>query len=58
MSMDKNDFGKKSPNIVGKLRSNFLGTKFNVYDAGANPKKKNAPGEPLRTELGLIKYVG
>lgn len=29
---------KKSPFFLGKLRSNFLGTEFNIYDNGNNPK--------------------
>ena len=57
LSLDKNDFGKKSVNVVGKLRSNFLGTKFKIYDGGANPKQKSAPAESLRNEMGVIKYV-
>lgn len=55
--MDKNDFDKKSANIVGKLRSNFLGTKFNIFDCGTNPKSRTAPVDLVRNELGLIKYV-
>ncbi|XP_042487628.1 tubby-like F-box protein 5 [Macadamia integrifolia] len=32
-SLDANDFSRASNTYVGKLRSNFLGTKFTVYDS-------------------------
>lgn len=57
LSLDRNDFGRQSANCIGKLRSNFLGTKFNVFDAGENPKAKTIPADMVRKELGLIKYV-
>jgi len=31
----------KPPFYLGKLRSNFLGTEFNVYDHGFSPKKNS-----------------
>ncbi|KAE9599011.1 hypothetical protein Lal_00044123 [Lupinus albus] len=33
ISLDANDVSKGSNNYVGKLRSNFVGTKFTIYDA-------------------------
>lgn len=31
---------EKSPGgYLGKVRSNFLGTEFTIYDTGVNPKK-------------------
>uniref|UniRef100_A0A0D3GUP8 Tubby-like F-box protein n=1 Tax=Oryza barthii TaxID=65489 RepID=A0A0D3GUP8_9ORYZ len=33
ISLDMNDISKRTDSYVGKLRSNFLGTKFTVYDA-------------------------
>lgn len=33
ISLDMNDTSKGSDTYIGKLRSNFLGTKFTVYDA-------------------------
>ncbi|GJN31472.1 hypothetical protein PR202_gb19874 [Eleusine coracana subsp. coracana] len=33
ISLDKGDMSKGSSTYIGKLRSNFLGTKFTVYDA-------------------------
>lgn len=32
ISLDANDFSRASSAYVGKLRSNFLGTKFTIYD--------------------------
>lgn len=61
ISIGRNDYSKSSSNIIGKLRANFLGTEFQVYDAGKNPKhldsffdEKNYD-EP-RCELGAILY--
>jgi len=36
------DFSRGSNNYIGKLRSNFLGTKFTIYDS-----QPPGPGEPL-----------
>lgn len=30
---------RKKENYLGKVRSNFMGTEFTLYDAGMNPKK-------------------
>jgi tubby-related protein 1 len=61
ISIGRNDYSKSSSNIIGKLRANFLGTEFQIYDAGKNPKhldsffdEKNYD-EP-RCELGAILY--
>ncbi len=49
MSMDKNGLTKKSQGYLGKVRSNFMGTEFMIYDTGDNPKKaKNL--NSVRTE--------
>ena len=42
ISMGEKDLNVKSQNFVGKLRSNFLGTEFNIYSPGMNPKKRSA----------------
>ena len=58
ISLTKDDFRRKSKNCVGKLRSNFTGTKFQLYDAGENPKKKNhVMFEKIRREYLNIYYV-
>ena len=36
--MTRNNLDKKDASFIGKVRSNFLGTEFNLYDNGANPK--------------------
>lgn len=61
ISMGRNDFDKASDNIVGKLRSNFLGTEFQIYDAGRNPSSSTAYFDertdvPIRSELGAVVY--
>ena len=61
ISMGRNDFDKASDNIVGKLRSNFLGTDFQIYDAGRNPNNSTAYFDertdvPIRSELGAVVY--
>ncbi|KAG9302786.1 hypothetical protein G9A89_009563 [Geosiphon pyriformis] len=44
--------------IVGKVRSNFLGTAFSIYSHGRNPLKKepNLANLPVREELGAVVY--
>ena len=48
--MNKND-----KSYVGKLRSNFLGTEFYIYNDGANPKKAVSEDE-TREQHGCIQY--
>lgn len=62
ISMDKHDLARHGGSFVGKLRSNFIGTEFQVYDKGLNPK--NADPEALavksktvRQELASIMYA-
>ena len=48
---------------MGKLRSNFMGTEFYLYDSGSNPKETtmgmsaSARVEHVRQELGLVQYA-
>ncbi|EGR30002.1 hypothetical protein IMG5_144760 [Ichthyophthirius multifiliis] len=55
ISMSKDNLSKKSPDFLGKVRSNFLGTEFHLFDIGENPKKCKFP-DKIRKELGLIIY--
>eukprot|EP01016_Furgasonia_blochmanni_P040554 TRINITY_DN5186_c0_g1_i5.p1 TRINITY_DN5186_c0_g1~~TRINITY_DN5186_c0_g1_i5.p1 ORF type:complete len:257 (-),score=20.35 TRINITY_DN5186_c0_g1_i5:299-1069(-) len=55
LTMSKNDFNKSSPAMLGKLRSNFLGTEFNIFDGGKNPKK-SAAMDQVREQLGVVTY--
>lgn len=60
--MSRNDHDKKSDGILGKLRSNFLGTEYQIYDHGKNPEYDDAlheeiHDEEIRIELGAILYA-
>jgi len=57
VTCDQKDFNTKSPSFLAKVRSNFLGTEFMVYDSGLNPKRRGANPSNIRTELGIILYV-
>jgi tubby-related protein 1 len=47
---------EKSPNgYLGKVRSNFLGTEFCLYDSGKNPKKAKSKDQ-TRTQQGVVQY--
>lgn len=39
ISFNKNDLNKKSMYFLGKVRSNFMGTEFNLFNNGENVKK-------------------
>ncbi|CAI2176274.1 8795_t:CDS:10 [Funneliformis geosporum] len=47
-----------SDNIVGKVRSNFLGTAFGIYSNGRNPFKREPESStfPIREEFGAVVY--
>ncbi|KAL7510429.1 hypothetical protein ACHAXN_010623 [Cyclotella atomus] len=62
ISMGRNDFdNRQSPNVLGKLRSNFLGTEYTIYDGGRNPQYESSfedDGDAnVRCELGAIFYA-
>ncbi|CAG8545327.1 12616_t:CDS:2, partial [Ambispora leptoticha] len=50
--------GDTIKHIVGKVRSNFLGTAFTIYSQGRNPFKREqiSADVPLREELGAVVY--
>jgi len=50
------DTFEKDSNYMAKLRSNFFGTEFNLYDTGKNPKDTIDPQE-MRQHYSVIKYV-
>ena len=61
ISLDKEDLARQSGNFFGKLRSNFIGTEFVLYDKGTNPDKLDAAQKEsalvqARSELGTILY--
>ena len=53
---DELEVVKKDSGYIGKLKSNFFNTEFNIYDTGKNPKKTKC-NEEIRKDLGLIIYV-
>lgn len=59
ISNDADDLERDSSSFMGKLRSNFIGTEFVVYDNGANPKemKKSSNKLRLRQEIAIVNYV-
>jgi len=58
ISLDKNDLSRDGNNFMGKLRSNFVGTEFVMYDKGVSPSTDGttAADTNLRQELGVILY--
>ncbi|XP_075632212.1 tubby-related protein 1 isoform X1 [Balearica regulorum gibbericeps] len=56
ISMDPTDLSRGGENFIGKLRSNLMGTKFTVFDNGANPDRANADWSNVRQELSAVVY--
>lgn len=62
ISSEVSDLNKGSNNYVGKLRSNFMGTEFQVFDDGVNPKdcdpdELSSSNGQVRNELAVITYA-
>ncbi|KAG6976016.1 hypothetical protein JG688_00001800 [Phytophthora aleatoria] len=63
VSLQRGDLLRRgSDNYVGKLRANFLGTEFTIYDNGSNPKdvdQQTITSNPagIRQELGIAMYA-
>ncbi|RLN89775.1 hypothetical protein BBJ28_00005734 [Nothophytophthora sp. Chile5] len=63
ISMQRGDLLRRgSDNYVGKLRANFLGTEFTIYDNGSSPKdadQQTITSNPagIRQELGIAMYA-
>ena len=55
ITMNLDNFEKESAGFLGKLRSNFMGTEFSVYDTGKSPSDTKNFIE-LRKQLSAIKY--
>lgn len=47
ISKKENDLARDSPNYLGKLRSNFVGTEFQVFDNGSNPDDEEPTGQGI-----------
>lgn len=57
ISIDLDDTSRQSGNYFGKLRSNFVGTEFTIYDCGVKPSEASGPEGPQpRCELGAVLY--
>jgi len=56
VSMSKTDMNRDGSNFLGKLRSNFVGTEFTLFDDGAAPDDAG-PADRLRREMGLVMYA-
>lgn len=56
ISIERENIKKGDANVVGKLRSNFLGTEFGAFDNGKNPGSTQNFTE-IRCEIARIAYV-
>lgn len=56
ISLSKTDLSRKSKNFVAKVRSNLLGTQFQMFDEGDNPKKLKSKTARPRNQLGCVFY--
>lgn len=50
ISLDEEDTSRNSGNYFGKLRSNFVGTEFTIYDKGSKPGRGDST---VRVEFAL-----
>ena len=55
ISADRNDLEVDSPNYMGKVRSNFAGTYFDIFNDGCSPKKPE-PHRKIRKLLSSVCY--
>ncbi len=53
---EKKNFDRGASHLVAKVKSNFKGTQFNIFDIGLNPSKTK-DNSKLRCELGVVLYV-
>lgn len=57
ISMDENDLRRSSASYLGKLRANFVGTEFRIYDNGINPDDdEQGCSTQARCELAVVCY--
>jgi tubby and related proteins len=59
ISVDKRDASRDSASYVGKVRANFVGTEFTIYDDGQSPESRGhaSSATQLRQELGIVNYA-
>ena len=53
ISLEQDKLTKEAQGYIGKVRSNFLGTEFYIFDTGENPDKAKS-AEEIRTQHGVI----
>lgn len=62
ISMGESDLSKDGAGYLGKLRSNFVGTDFQIFDNGINPSKEAGANDgdetstEIRRELASVVY--
>lgn len=57
ISLDRDDLNRDSGYFYGKLRANFVGTEFTVFDKGEKPPKEgDTQGLATRQEIGAVVY--
>ena len=59
ISVDATDLSRNGESFVAKLRSNWKGTNFTIYDHGVNPDKASKAvnkDKPIRCELASVLY--
>lgn len=50
-------FACTRPNHLGKVRANFFGTEFQIYDSGINYSDGGSASDEIRQELGCVLYA-
>ena len=55
ITIDQQKFEKDNLSYLGKVRSNFLGTEFEIFDSKENPKKV-ATKDDGRRQYGVVQY--
>lgn len=56
ITVDHENLTTKSSGYIGKLRSNFWGSDYNLYDSGENPLRTINTQKP-RENMAAINYV-
>ena len=53
ISLEQEKLSKEAQGYLGKVRSNFLGTEFYIFDTGDNPDKAKT-AEEIRCQHGVV----
>jgi tubby-related protein 1 len=56
VTLDHENMNKTCPGYIGKLRSNLVGTEFNMFDKGENPSAQ-IDNSQIRCQYGALIYV-